>query len=440
VPVALLALSHGGRVAAGRLRFAGSVRSPIRGWYYPSMERLRHLFTRLLVAALLSALTLVATASAPARVVAVGDVHGAFTEFTNILQQAGLIDGKRRWTGGTDTLVQTGDVIDRGPRTRECLDLVMNLEQQAAKAGGALIPLIGNHEAMNVMGDVRYVTPEIYRTFATTRSDEVRAQAYQDYRDFLSAHAGHRHSIVPPNDDAARRKWVDEHPAGYFEYRDALGPEGKYGRWIRGHNVIVQVGDGLFVHGGLNPALPFETVADLDAQVRTELAGFDELWQALSRKKVVWRYMTLSEALVFLEEERRWILTQSTPADPTIVGYMQKLLGYRQWAMSSPDGPLWYRGLTRQSETDLSPGFNALLARLGARYMVVGHTVMAKATVTTWLGNRVFAIDTGMLAEEYKGRASALEIRDGQFKVFYGDGTSRTLEAPAPLAVKAPIS
>jgi hypothetical protein len=404
------------------------------------MERLRHLFTRLLVAALLSALTLVVTASAPTRVVAIGDVHGAFTEFTNILQQAGLIDGKRRWIGGQDTLVQTGDVIDRGPRTRECLDLVMDLQQQAAKAGGSLIPLIGNHEAMNVMGDVRYVTAEIYRTFATPRSNEVRAEAFQDYSDFLSAHAGHRHSLVPPVDDSARGKWIGEHPSGYFEYRDALGPEGKYGRWIRGHNVIVQVGDGLFLHGGLNPALPFESVAALDAQVRAELTGFDELWQALSRKKVLWRYMTLSEALVFLEEERRWMLAQATPADPAVVGYVQKLLGYRQWAMSSPDGPLWYRGLTKQSETDLSPGFNALLARLGARYMVVGHTVMAKATVTTWLGNRVFAIDTGMLAEEYKGRASALEIRDGQFKVFYGDGTSRTLEAPAPLTVKAPIS
>ncbi len=403
------------------------------------MERLRHVFTRLLVAALLSALTLVATASAPARVVAIGDVHGAFREFTNILQQAGLIDAKRRWTGGTDTLVQTGDVIDRGPRTRECLDLVMDLEQQAAKAGGSLIPLIGNHEAMNLIGDVRYVTPEIYRTFATPRSDEVRVLAFRDYTDFLSAHAGHRHSLVPPNDDATRKKWMDEHPPGYFEYRDALGPDGKYGRWIRGHNVIVQIGDGLFLHGGLNPALPFESVEALDAQVRGELAGFDELWQALSRKRVVWRYMTLSEAVVHLEEERRWMLAQAAPADPAVVGYVQKLLGYRQWMASSADGPLWYRGLTRQSETDLSAGFDALLARYGARYMVVGHTVMAKATVTTWLGNRVFAIDTGMLAEVYKGRASALEIRDGQFKVFYGDGTSRTLEAPAPLTVKAPV-
>jgi hypothetical protein len=71
--------------------------------------------------------------------------------------------------------------------------------------------------------------------------------------------------------------------------------------------------------------------------------------------------------------------------------------------------------------------------------MVVGHTVMAKATVTPWLAGRVFAIDTGMLPEEYKGRASALEIRDGRFTVFYGDGTSQTLAAPAPLTVKAPI-
>ena len=402
------------------------------------MPRTPRLAPLLLVAALLSALTLVVTASAPARIVAIGDVHGAFTEFTTILQRAGLIDARRRWAGGAATLVQTGDVLDRGPRTRECLDLVMDLERQAPKAGGELIPLLGNHEAMNVMGDVRYVTPEIYRTFATPRSDEVRAQAFQDYTEFLSAHAGHGHSLVPPADDATRKKWMDEHPPGYFEYRDALGPDGKYGRWIRGHHAIVQIGDGLFVHGGLNPALPFETVVTLDAQVRAELDGFDELWQALSRKKVVWRYLTLREALVHLEEEQKWMQAQAKPADPAIVGYMQKLLGYRQWMASSSDGPLWYRGLTKQSEQDLSAGFDALLARFGARYMVVGHTVMAKATVTAWLGSRVFAIDTGMLPEEYKGRASALEIRDGQFKVFYGDGTTQTLDAPKPLTVKAP--
>ena len=409
-------------------------------WYHPIMVRRPLLASILLVSALLAALAVVGTAAAPPRVVAVGDVHGALTEFVTVLQRTGLVDGKRRWTGGTATLVQIGDIVDRGARVRETLDFAMDLEKQAGKTGGAFVPLLGNHEAMNAMGDLRYVTPQIYRTFATDRSEEIRAKAFQEYIEFLSAHVGHVHSLLVPADEATRKKWMDEHPLGFFEYRDALGPNGKYGRWIRRRPAIVQIGDGLFLHGGLNPALPFESVAALDAQVRSELEGFDQLWQALSRAKVVWRYMTLREAIAQLEEEQKAMQAQAKPADPVIAGHIQKLLGYRQWMVSSADGPLWYRGLTKEAEATLATGLDALMVRFGARYMVVGHTVMAKATVTAWLANRVFAIDTGMLPEEYKGRASALEIKDGRFTVYYGDGTTQALEAPAPLPVKAPIS
>ena len=160
----------------------------------------------------------------------------------------------------------------------------------------------------------------------------------------------------------------------------------------------------------------------------------------MTRKKVIWRYMTLREAIVQLDEELKQVSAEPKPPDPAVVGQMQKLVGYRQWMAASSDGPLWYRGLTAETAPTLSAGLDALLARFGARYMVVGHTVMAKATVTTWLGNRVFAIDTGMLPEEYKGRASALEIRDGRFTVYYGDGTSQTLDGPARAPVRAPIS
>src|SRR5687768_14771089 len=52
--------------------------------------------------------------SAAPRIVAVGDVHGAGPGLAQILQAAGLIDGSRRWTGGTARLVQTGDFLDRG--------------------------------------------------------------------------------------------------------------------------------------------------------------------------------------------------------------------------------------------------------------------------------------------------------------------------------------
>jgi hypothetical protein len=389
-----------------------------------------------LAAVLLVALALEMAARAPARVVAIGDVHGALAEFLTILQRTGLVDAKRRWTGGGATFVQTGDMLDRGPKSRECLDLVMDLEKQAAKAGGTLIPLLGNHEAMNVMGDVRYVTPDIYRTFATARSEEVRDQAFQDYLAFLTSHAGHGHATAPPADDAARKKWMDGHPPGYFEYRDAMGPDGKYGRWIRRHHAIVQIGDGLFVHGGLNPALQFQSVAELDAQVVAELEGFDRIWLALSRKKVVWRYMTLREAIAHLGEELTWMQAQATPADPDVVGDVQKLLAYRQWMAASSDGPLWYRALVENTEEKLTAGVYAMLARLNARYIVVGHTVMAKSVVTPCFASHVFAIDTGMLSQEYKGRASALEVRNGRFTVFYGDGAPQAIEAPAPLPVR----
>src|SRR5262245_10688082 len=89
------------------------------------------------------------------RVVAVGDVHGDYAGFVWVLRAAGIIDAKERWIGGKAHLVQTGDVVDRGGDSRKAMDLLMSLEKQAAKAGGRVHALIGNHEAMNLYGDLR---------------------------------------------------------------------------------------------------------------------------------------------------------------------------------------------------------------------------------------------------------------------------------------------
>ena len=57
-----------------------------------------------------------ATAAAASRVVAIGDIHGAYDSLVSILRAAGLIDEKLAWSGGDSTLVQLGDFTDRGPR------------------------------------------------------------------------------------------------------------------------------------------------------------------------------------------------------------------------------------------------------------------------------------------------------------------------------------
>lgn len=94
----------------------------------------------------------------PARVVAIGDVHGDLEATRRALRLAGAIDDQDRWIGGALVVVQTGDVLDRGDDEKEILALLDRLEVEAKAAGGRLVRLLGNHELMNARGDMRYVT------------------------------------------------------------------------------------------------------------------------------------------------------------------------------------------------------------------------------------------------------------------------------------------
>ena len=107
-------------------------------------------------------LALSSAAAGQERVIAVGDVHGALPQFVNMLQRTGVIDAREQWAGRAAILVQVGDATSRGARSRQCLDLLMQLEAQAAQQNGKAIPLLGNHEVMIIMGDLRYVSPEDY--------------------------------------------------------------------------------------------------------------------------------------------------------------------------------------------------------------------------------------------------------------------------------------
>ena len=113
-----------------------------------------------------------------ARVVVFGDLHGDYGKFHDMLAQAGLIDGRDNWSGGQTHLVQVGDVPDRAPDTRKIVELMMKLEPQARRAGGYVHALIGDHEAMNMEGDLRYTTAGEFAAFATPASAAVRDRYY----------------------------------------------------------------------------------------------------------------------------------------------------------------------------------------------------------------------------------------------------------------------
>jgi len=354
----------------------------------------------------------------PARVVAIGDVHGAFPEFVQILQKMGLINDKLQWSGGTTVFVQTGDVPDRGPATRAALDLLMRLESEAPKQNGKVIPLLGNHEVMNMIGDTRYVSVEDYRSFATDQSEKRQADEWEDYKKFTAQH-GH------PVDDQARAPWIAAHPIGFFERRDAFGPEGVYGRWLREHDAVAEVNDTLFMHGGLDPKLHFRNIDDLNQHIHSELESFDSTWKSLCRMKAVWPYMTLSEA--FQQAKAEWDQSGGNPPDS---GDVRKFLSLPTGLLMAENSPFWYRGLALEPEDKLDKDVAKMLARLNVHYLVAAHTVRPKFDIATRFDNRVFLIDTGMLKAYFGGRASALEFKDGRVTAYYADADPQVLVGP----------
>ncbi|KAJ3135850.1 hypothetical protein HDU90_003590 [Geranomyces variabilis] len=99
------------------------------------------------------------------RIIAIGDLHGDYANALHVFRLAGLTDANGDWIGEQTTLVQTGDVVDRGPDTIRLYKWLERLEKQAEEAGGRVIALLGNHEVMNLLQDLRYVTPEDTASF-----------------------------------------------------------------------------------------------------------------------------------------------------------------------------------------------------------------------------------------------------------------------------------
>lgn len=146
----------------------------------------------------------------PERVLAVSDPHGRLDRLSTLLQAHGVMDAGGRWTWGRGHLVLVGDIFDRGPQVTEILWLLRSLEAQAQKSGGRVHVLLGNHEAMVLQGDLRYLDPKYRRL-----------------------QAGPLPQPLPL----------------------LFGPDSELGRWLRARPALVRLGPLLFVHGGLSPEL-----------------------------------------------------------------------------------------------------------------------------------------------------------------------------------------
>ncbi|NLO91160.1 MAG: hypothetical protein GX410_04115 [Elusimicrobia bacterium] len=127
--------------------------------------------------------------------IAVGDVHGELEGLYRVLHYAGLINSRGRWAGGSMTLLQIGDVVDRGPRCHETNELLARLQNEAPRHGGKVIRLLGNHELELIKRNFCLTTLQMHdaehyrkRLVSDIAAGKVTA-AFAD-QDYLFTHAG----------------------------------------------------------------------------------------------------------------------------------------------------------------------------------------------------------------------------------------------------------
>jgi hypothetical protein len=364
-------------------------------------------------------------------IVAIGDVHGDFDDFVTILQHVGLINAQHGWTGDQTTLVQVGDILDRGPKPRPAMDLLMSLEKEAPKAGGRVVSLLGNHEMMNLMGDLRYVTVENYATFGDSNSAERRRSAYQEYVKWSSSHAQLLAELPQPMEQT-EAEWMARHPPGFIEQREAFSPNGSYGKWLRGHSAVAEIGGVIFLHGGLHPDLVKLKLDAINDHIRDEITAFDAAKQYLQDEKLILPFFNLQEINAIVQAELAAERKSRVLSNEQRQARLTQFLGYGDWLSVRPDGPLWFRGYDQWSEEEGAAQVAKLLDAYKALHIVVGHTVQKGGSIRSRFGGKVFLIDTGMLSSYYPGgRPSALEISgDTKFTAEYMDRRVVLLESP----------
>lgn len=367
------------------------------------------------------------------RIVAIGDIHGRWDRLVNVMEKAALLDDHLRWSGGDSTFVVVGDFMDRGPKVRPVMDLLMRLQEEAPKHHGEVVVLLGNHEMMNITGDYRYVTPEIFASFADKDSEERRRDAYRHYQSTLAQQI--RLLGASPFEELGEDDWMQSHPPGFVEYTEAIGPKGEYGKWLRDLPVIVKIDDTVFVHGGIHPSIQTTSIKDLNKRIEQEREVYDDWKGFLVRRHVLEPFYTIHESLTaaraYLDHYSREVawdsLGQTITSTDQLVRVLGSFLKIGDWLSTHPDGPLWFRGYAKWTDEEGELRIGPLLERYGARRFVVGHTMLGEDIVRRF-EDRVILIDSV--------RPSALEIgKDGLREIYVEqqepDSVEDMVETPA---------
>lgn len=296
---------------------------------------------------------------APSRLVAIGDLHGDLFKTKQALRLAGLIDAGDRWSGGSTTVVQVGDVLDRGGDELKIIYFLEKLKREAARNNGRVITMNGNHEIMNIDGDFRFATLEGLEEFKDWAKWYCVGNDLKKSCDGLDGNFRDLFDGVPNEFLGVKPELLD----GIRARIAALRPQGPISqRFLSENHTVVVVGDSIFVHGGLLP------------------------------KHVEYGLERVNE------DVREWIRGVKDRVDKDLVKGSNSIVWTRKFSNHIP------------KESDCSTLEHVLNTIPGARRMIMGHTI--QNGITGACGERAIRIDVGMSRGCGNGLPEVLEITE----------------------------
>ncbi|KAL2921773.1 Shewanella-like protein phosphatase 2 [Bienertia sinuspersici] len=224
----------------------------------------------------------------PDRLIAVGDVHGDLEKCKQSLLLAGIIDGSGNWSGGSSTVVQIGDVLDRGGDEIKILYFLERLKRQADKSGGKIITMHGNHEIMNIDGDFRFITIDSLKEFSDWAFWYNVGDSMKRLCSGIVDLQNDPFRGVPMELKGIRKEFHD----GFKARIVALRPNGPLStRFLANNMTVLVMGENVFVHGGLLANHVNYGLERINKEVRDWINGVRrDLWRDIGRGRdsVVW--------------------------------------------------------------------------------------------------------------------------------------------------------
>ena len=263
------------------------------------------------------------------RILVIGDLHADFNKTKELFIHFNLIDVNENWIASPKetTVVQLGDQLDGGGRgdgesygELELIKFMDRIHDNAIKKGGGVYSLIGNHEIMNLLGDFKYASKK-----------DIKIQGGIELRK----------KIFSPGGDI-------------------------FNKMSCTRNVVLQVGDFIFVHAGILP----------------EHINPNEKTQFITKINTLMR--------LYLQGKKDW-------DDPEIQKYFL-----------DKKGVIWNRDYGSSSPSCNS--INKVNKLLNVGHMIIGHTI--QDNINSKCDNKLWRVDVGLSGIFGNNGMEILEILD----------------------------